>query len=68
MPACELHCRVAVDVGKQAQTEAFGVGGICKSIYSEGGLGGMKDLSYALVQLIVGDGAPEGRLAVCHWF
>ena len=26
----------------------------------------MEGLSYTLVQLIVGDRAPEGRFAVCH--
>jgi len=64
--ASELYCRVAVDVGQQAQTEAFRVGWVCESVDSEGGLGGMEGLSYALVQLIVGDGAPKGRLTVCH--
>ena len=64
--ACELYCRVAVDVRQQAQTEAFRVGGVCESIYCEGGLGGMEGLSYTLVQLIVGDRAPEGRLTVRH--
>lgn len=67
MSAHELHCGVAVDVGEQAQAEALGVGRICKSIHREGGLGRVKDLSHALVQLIVGDGAPKGRLTVCDW-
>lgn len=49
MSACELHCRVAVDVGQQAQTESFGVGGVCEAVDCEGGLGGVKGLSYALV-------------------
>lgn len=66
--ARELHCGVAVDVGEQAQTEALGVGWICKSVHCEGGLGRVKDLSHALVQLVVGDGAPEGRLAVRDQF
>lgn len=64
--ACELYGGVAVDVGQQAQTEALRVGRVCESIYCEGGLGGVKGLSYTLVQLVVGDGAPEGGLAVCH--
>lgn len=68
MSACELHCGVAVDVGEQAQAEALGVGRICKSVHCEGRLGRVKDLSHALVQLVVGDGAPEGRLAVRDWF
>lgn len=64
--ACELYRGVAVDVGQQAQAEAFRVGWVRESVDSEGGLGGVEGLSYALVQLVVGDGAPEGRLAVCH--
>lgn len=64
--ACELYCWVAVDVGQQAQTEALRVGGVCESVYCEGGLGSMEGLSDALVQLIVGDGAPEGRFTVRH--
>lgn len=64
MSARQLHGGVAVDVGEQAQAEAFRVGRICKSVHGEGGLGRVKDLSHALVQLVVGDGAPEGRLAV----
>lgn len=68
MPARELHCGVAVDVGEQAQAEALGVGRICKSVHGEGGLGRVKDLSHTLIQLVVGDGAPEGGLAVCDGF
>lgn len=64
MPARQLHGGVAVDVGEQAQAEAFGVGGVGKSVHGEGGLGRVKDLPHALVQLVVGDGAPEGGLAV----
>lgn len=66
MSACELYCRVAVDVGQQAQTEAFRVGGVCESVDCEGRLGGMEGLSHTLVQLVIGDRAPEGRLAVRH--
>lgn len=68
MSARELHCGVAVDVGEQAQAEALGVGRIRKSVHREGGLGRVKDLPHALVQLVVGDGAPEGGLAVRDWF
>lgn len=64
MSARELHGGVAVDVGEQAQAEALGVGRICKSVHGEGGLGRVEDLSHALVQLVVRDGAPEGRLTV----
>lgn len=66
MSACELYCRVAVHIGQQAQTEALRVGRVCESIYCEGGLGGVEGLSYTLVQLVVRDGAPEGRLTVRH--
>lgn len=53
MSARQLHGGVAVDVGEQAQAEAFRVGRICKSVHGEGGLGRVKDLSHALVQLVV---------------
>lgn len=66
MSACELHGRVAVHVGQQAQTEALRVGGVCESVDGQGGLGGVEGLSHALVELVVRDGAPEGRLAVRH--
>lgn len=64
MSARELHGGVAVDVGEQAQAETLGVGWIRESVHCEGGLAGVKDLPHTLVQLIIGDGAPEGRLAV----
>ena len=66
MSARELYCRVPVDVGQQAKAEALGVGGVCESVYCEGGLGGVESLSYTLIKLVVRDGAPKGRLAVRH--
>lgn len=65
--ACELYCRVAVHIGQQAQTEAFGVGRVCESVYCEGRLRSVEGLSNTLVQLIVGDGAPESWFTVGHW-
>lgn len=67
MSACKLHSRVAVDIGQQAQTETLRVGRVCEAVHRQRGLGGVEDLSNSLVQLIVGDGAPEGRLTVRHW-
>lgn len=64
---CELHCRVAVHIGQQPQTEAFGVGRVCESVYCEGRLRSVEGLSNTLVQLVVGDGAPEGGFTVGHW-
>lgn len=66
MSACQLHGRVAVHVGEQSQAEALRVGGVRKAVHCQRGLRGVEGLSYSLVQLIVGNGAPEGRLAVCH--
>lgn len=64
--ACELNGRVAVDVGQQAQTEALRVGRVREAVDGKGGLRGVEGLPDTLVQLVVGDGAPEGRLAVRH--
>ena len=64
MPPCQLHSRVPVDVGEQPQAEALRVGGVGEAIHRHGRLGGMECLPNALVELVVGDGAPEGRLAV----
>lgn len=62
----ELHGRVPVDVGQQTEAEALGIGGVSEAIHGHGGLGGVESLSHPLVELVVGYGAPEGRLAVGH--
>ena len=62
----ELHRGVAVDVGQQAQAEALRVGRVGEAVHRQRGLRGVEGLAHALVQLVVGDGAPEGRLAVRH--
>lgn len=62
----ELHGRVPVDVGQQTQAEALRVGGVGEAIHGHGGLRGVESLSHPLVELVVGYGAPEGRLAVGH--
>lgn len=67
MSARQLHSWVAVHIGQQAQTETLRVGRVCKAVHRQWGLRGVEDLSHPLVQLIVGNGAPEGRLTVCHW-
>lgn len=64
MPPRQLHSRVPVDVGEQPQAEALRVGGVGEAIHRHGRLGGVECLPDALVELVVGDGAPEGRLAV----
>ena len=66
MASRELHRGVAVHVGKQAQAEALRVGRVREAVHGERGLRGVEGLAHALVELIVGDGAPEGRLAVRH--
>lgn len=64
MPPCQLHSCVPVDVGEQPQAEALRVGGVGEAIHRHGRLGGVECLPDALVELVVGDGAPEGRLTV----
>lgn len=64
MPPREFHSRIPVDIGEQPQAEALRVGGVGEAIHRHGGLRGVECLPNALVQLVVGDGAPEGRLAV----
>lgn len=64
MPPRELHGRVPVDIGEQPQAEALRVGGVGEAIHCHGRLRGVERLPDALVQLVVGDGAPEGGLAV----
>lgn len=66
MSARQLHRGVAVHVGQQAQAETLRVGRIREAVHRQRGLRGVEDLPHPLVQLVVGDGAPEGRLAVCH--
>lgn len=64
MPPREFHSRIPVDIGEQPQAEALRVGGVGEAIHCHGGLRGVECLPNALVQLVVGDGAPEGWLAV----
>lgn len=64
MPPGHLHRGVPVDVAEQAQTEAFRVGRVGEAVDGERRLRGVERLSHPLVELIVGYGAPEGRLAV----
>lgn len=64
VPPRELHGRVPVDVGEQPQAEALGVGGVGEAVHGHGRLRGVECFPNALVQFIIGDGAPEGRLAV----
>lgn len=66
VPPGQLHGRVPVDVGQQAQAEALRVGGVSEAIHGHGGLRGVESLAHPLVELVVGYGAPEGRLAVSH--
>ena len=64
--ARHLHGGVAVDVGQQAQAEALRVGRVGEAVHRQRGLRGVEGLAHALVQLVVGDGAPEGGLRVGH--
>lgn len=64
VPPCELHGGIPVDVGEQPEAEALRVGGVGEAVHRHGGLRGVECLPDTLVQLVVGDGAPEGWLAV----
>lgn len=63
----QLHCCIPVDVGEQPEAEALRIGGVGEAVHSHGWLRGVERLPDTLVQLVVGDGAPEGRLAVGNW-
>lgn len=47
--ARELHGRVAVYVGQQAETEALRVGRVRETVHGEGGLRGVEGLANTLV-------------------
>lgn len=64
VPPGHLHRGVAVDIAEQAQAEALRVGRVGKSVDGQRGLRGVEGLTHPLVELVVGDGAPECRLAV----
>lgn len=67
MPPGVLDCRVAVDVGEQAEAESVAVvGGICEAIDKHAGGGSLKRLPDTIVELVVNNRAPVPRLLVGH--
>lgn len=66
VPPGHLHRGVPVDVGQQAQAETLRVRRVCEAVHRQRRLGGVERLADALVQLVVGYRAPEGRLRVGH--
>ena len=58
---------VPVDVGEEAQAEAFGRAWVRVAVDGEAGLGGIEDLPHAILHLVVGDGAPVSGLTICHY-
>ena len=64
IPAGLLDHRVPVDVAQQAQTEAVRAARVGEAVHGQTGLRGVEGLSDAARELVVADGAPEGRLAV----
>ena len=62
-----LHHGVPVDVGQQAQAEPVPLAGVREPVHGDAGLAGVEGLAYPGVELVVGDGAPEGGLAVHDW-
>ena len=61
-----LHHRVPVDVGEEAEAEAVALARVREPVHRDAGLGGVEGLAHPGVELVVGDGAPEGGLAVHH--
>ena len=57
---------VPVDVGQEAQTEPVPLAGVSEPVHGDAGLAGVEGLPHPRVELVVGDGAPEGGLAVHH--
>ena len=55
---------VPVDVGEEAQTEPVPLAGVGEPVHRDAGLAGVEGLPDPGVELVVGDGAPEGGLAV----
>lgn len=64
VPSRELHCCIPVHIREQTKAEAFRIRRVSETIHGHGGLRGMERLPHALVEFIVGYGAPERRLAV----
>lgn len=67
VPPGELHCCVAVDIGKQAEAEALRIWGVRETIHGHWGLRSVECLSHSLVELIIGNGAPEGWFTIGDW-
>ena len=61
-----LYGGVSVDVGEEAQTEPVPLAGVSEPVHGDAGLAGVEGLPHPRVELVVGDGAPEGGLAVHH--
>ena len=61
-----LHHGVPVDVGQQPQAEPVPLAGVREPVHGDAGLAGVEGLPDPGVELVVGDGAPEGGLAVHH--
>ena len=55
---------VPVNVGEEAQAEPVPLTGVSEPVYRNAGLAGVEGLPDPGVELVVGDGAPEGGLAV----
>ena len=66
MPSGLLHHCVPVDVGEQTQTEPVALAGVREPVHGDAGLAGVEGLAHPGVELVVGDAAPEGGLAVHH--
>ena len=62
-----LHHSVPVDVGEETQAEPVALAGVREPVHGDAGLAGVEGLADPGVELVVGDAAPEGWLAVHHW-
>lgn len=67
MPSGVLYGRVAVDVAQLPEAEPVAVvAGIGKTVHYHRRTVAMEHFTHPTVQLVVGDGGPEGLLLVGH--
>lgn len=64
MPSGLLYHRVPVNVWEETQTEPVALAGVREAVHGDAWLAGVEGLAHPGVELVVGDAAPEGGLAV----
>ena len=63
---CQLDHHIPVDVGEDAEAEPLAAAGVGEPVDGDVVVAGVEVLAHPGVHLVVGDGAPVGRLAVHH--